>query len=365
MSTSPALIPVTLLTGFLGSGKTTALNHLLAQPELSDTLVIINEFGEMALDHLLVAHSTENLVMEMSSGCLCCTIRGDLVATLRDISWRFSRNGQRQFKRVLIETTGLADPAPIIHTLMTHPQIASRYRLDGIVATVDMVTGMQTLDQYHEAVKQAAVADALLLTKIDLVFPEQRDALLQRLSVINPAAPRWDVLNGVIEPNKVLGLGLFSADDKAPDVENWLRAEAYELPTHDHTHQHDHAHHDHDHNHHHDINRHDDHIRAFCFSVAEPISEEMLMAWLDLLMGFVGVNILRVKAILNVEGHEHPIAVHGVQHIFHPPVTLLAWPNDDRHSRLVFITKDVGQDVIEQTFTALRHTLTSNKEAQR
>ena len=133
-----SLIPVTLLTGFLGSGKTTVLNHLVRQPELADALVIINEFGEMALDHLLVAHSTENLVMEMSSGCLCCTIRGDLVKTLRDITWRFSRGGQRQFRRVLIETTGLADPAPIIHTLMTHPQIAPKYRLDGIVTTVDM-----------------------------------------------------------------------------------------------------------------------------------------------------------------------------------------------------------------------------------
>ncbi len=168
------LIPISLLTGFLGSGKTTVLNHLLAQPELADALVIINEFGEMALDHMMVAHSTENLMMEMSSGCVCCTIRSDLVKALLDITWRFSRNGQRQFRRVLIETTGLADPAPIIHTLMTHPLIARRYRLDGIVTIVDLATGMHTLDQYKEAVKQAAVADALLLTKADLATDEQR-----------------------------------------------------------------------------------------------------------------------------------------------------------------------------------------------
>ncbi len=171
MATHTDLIPVTLLTGFLGSGKTTVLNHLVHQPELKDALVIINEFGEMALDHLLVAHSIENLALEMSSGCLCCTIRSDLAKTLRDITWRFARNGQRQFRRVLIETTGLADPAPILHTLMTDPAIVRSYRLDGIVATIDMASGADTLDQHAEAIKQAALADALLLTQSDLATP--------------------------------------------------------------------------------------------------------------------------------------------------------------------------------------------------
>lgn len=365
MKQESPLIPVTLLTGFLGSGKTTVLNHLVRQPELADALVIINEFGEMALDHLLVAHSTENLVMEMSSGCLCCTIRGDLVKTLRDITWRFSRGGQRQFRRVLIETTGLADPAPIIHTLMTDPQIASRYRLDGIVATVDLAAGMHTLDHHPEAIKQAAMADALLLTKGDLATDVQRMALLRRLDSINPAAPRWIVSNGEISPTKVLDLGLFSTLGKTPDVERWLREEAYaESPSHDmahdgHDHHHDH-HHDHGHDHahdHQDVNRHDDHIRAFCFAVDDPIPEDMLAAWLEILMAFVGSNILRVKGILNVEGHETPIVVHGVQHIFHPPMPLPAWPSEDRRSRLVFITRDVGRDAIEATFQAFRQVL--------
>ncbi len=364
------LIPVSLLTGFLGSGKTTVLNHLVAQPELADALVIINEFGEMALDHMMVAHSTENLVMEMSSGCVCCNIRGDLVKTLRDITWRFSRNGQRQFRRVLIETTGLADPAPIIHTLMTHPQIAPKYRLDGIVATVDLATGMRTLDQHKEAVKQAAVADALLLTKADLATEEQGTALLRRLEGINPAAQRWEVRNGEIAAQKVLNLGLFTAEGKTPDVARWLSEEAYAAPS---PHGHAHEHHDHDldghghpahdpHSHahghghthdHHDVNRHDDHIRAFCFTVEQPIPEETLAAWLDLLMSFVGSRILRVKGILNIEGNAQPVVVHGVQHIFHPPVTLPAWPSGDRRSRLVFITQDVSRDVIEKTFHAL------------
>lgn len=376
------LIPVTLLTGFLGSGKTTVLNHLVRQPELGDALVIINEFGEMALDHLLVAHSTENLVMEMSSGCLCCTIRGDLVKTLRDITWRFSRNGQRQFRRVLIETTGLADPAPIIHTLMTHPQIAPKYRLDGIVATVDLAAGMHTLDQHKEAVKQAAVADALLLTKTDLATDEQRTALLRRLDGINPAAVRWEVRNGEIAPQKVLNLGLFTTEGKTPDVARWLSEEAYAAPSpHGHVHEHhdhDHDHEGHDHRHqeqdnhshghghahdHHDVNRHDDHIRAFCYSVDEPIAEEVLSAWLELLMSFVGSNILRVKGILNVEGSEQPIVVHGVQHIFHPPVPLPAWPSEDRRSRLVFITQDVDRDVIEHTFRAFQQVLPQARES--
>jgi len=369
------LIPVTLLTGFLGSGKTTVLNHLVRQPELADALVIINEFGEMALDHMLVAHSTENLVMEMDSGCVCCSIRGDLVKTLQDIPWRYSRNGQRQFQRVLIETTGLADPAPIIHTLMTHPKIAAKYRFDGIVTTVDFATGMHTLDQHKEAVKQAAMADTLLLTKSDLVAEEQRDALLHRLTELNPAAPRWLIQNGEIAAQKLLNLGLFSASGKLPDVARWLKEEAYissafrpivspqakaskSLMFRPQA-----AHAGFANTHSHDVNRHDDHIHAFCFSVDEPIPEDVLTSWLDVLMSFVGSNILRVKGILNVEGQEQPIVVHGVQHIFHPPVPLPAWPSEDRRSRLVFITQDVGRDVIEKTFRAFQQVLPEARES--
>lgn len=350
----PALIPVTLLTGFLGSGKTTVLNHLVRQPELAEALVIINEFGEMALDHYLVAHSTENIVMEMSSGCLCCTIRGDLIKTLRELTWRFSRNGEKCFQRVLIETTGLADPAPIIHTLMTHPQISSKYRLDGIVATVDLATGMHSLNQHQEAIKQAAVADTLLLTKADLATEAQRTALIRRLDGINPAAPRWEVCSGEIAPQKVLKLGLFTADGKSPDVARWLKEEVYALlDGHDH-HDHVHDHHDHDHAHdHHDVNRHDDHIRAFCFTIEKPIPEAAWADWLDLLVLIKGHDILRVKGILNIEGSEQPLVIHGVQHIFHPPVPLPAWPSEDRRSRLVFITRDVSRDTIERSLRAM------------
>ncbi|KMZ13420.1 putative metal chaperone, involved in Zn homeostasis, GTPase [Candidatus Burkholderia humilis] len=365
-------IPVTLLTGFLDSGKTTILNHLVQQPELADVLVIINEFGTIPLDHQLVAHSTDNVVMEMSSGCLCCTIRGDLITTLRDIHWRFSREGQRQFDRVLIETTGLADPAPIIHTLMTQAEVATRYRLDGIVTALDLATGSETLDLHAEAVRQVAMADVLLLTKGDLIKPRQRSALDHRLdSSINPAAPRLDVPNGVVAPDSLLNLGFFSTDGKTPDVKRWLREEAYA----DHQHatgaEHDDGHHHGEHHpsHHHgrdthDVNRHDDHIRAFCFSLKEPIPEVVLAAWLETLLRFAGSNILRVKGILNVEGHDRPYVIQGVQHIFHPPISLPAWPDDDHRSRVVFITRDVDRQAIEETFDAFRQAVPQAWEAE-
>ncbi|PVX72870.1 CobW family GTP-binding protein [Paraburkholderia unamae] len=342
-------IPVTLLTGFLGSGKTTVLNRLVQQPEMADALVLINEFGEIGLDHLLVAHSREDIVVEMSSGCLCCTIRGDLVRTLKDVHWRFARDGQRQFSRVVIETTGLADPAPIVHTLATHPDLHDRYRLDGLVATIDARNAEATLDAHVESVKQAAMADRLLLTKTDLVGADVLARLDERLRAINPAADVIRVGHGELAANRILELGLFTANGKIADVERWLAEERYRGDDHGHRHDGPDHHHDHD-AHAHDVNRHDDQIRAFCFTVDEPIAQRVLTDWLDVLLSLMGPSMLRIKGIVNVEGEDRPIVIHGVQHVFHPPVPLEAWPGEDRRSRVVFITRGVERETVESTF---------------
>lgn len=344
------LIPVTLLMGFLGSGKTTLLNRLVQQPEMADALVLINEFGEIGLDHLLVTHSRDDIVVEMSSGCLCCTIRGDLVRTLKDAHERFAHEGRRQFGRVVIETTGLADPAPIVHTLASHGDLRDLYRLDGLVTTIDARNGEATLDAHVEAVKQAAMADRLLLTKTDLVDGETLARIGERLRAINPAADVVRVAHGDLAASRILELGLFKSDGKIADVERWLAEERYRAddPVHHHTHEHDHTHGDHAHAH--DVNRHDDQIRAFCFTVEDPIPRQVLTDWLDVLLAMMGPSILRIKGILNVEGEERPVVVHGVQHVFHPPVALEAWPSDDRRSRVVFITRSVEREMIEHTF---------------
>ncbi len=341
-------LPISVLTGFLGSGKTTVLNHLIQQPALSRTLVLINEFGEIGLDHDLVTHSKDEVVIEMSSGCLCCTIRGDLAKTLIDVSERFARDGQLRFDRVVIETTGLADPAPILHTLMTELPIARRYRLDGVIATVDAVNGGDTLDHQIESVKQAAVADRLLITKTDLVDPDALRRLQDRLRVLNPAAPQIIAENGIVDPASLFDAGLYDPKTKSLDVQNWLKAEAYAEP-------HDHGTADHGHSHHHnDVNRHGAHIKAICLTIDEPIHRDALDLWLEALLLFRGANFLRTKGIINVVDLDRPVVIHGVQHIFHPAVMLKEWPSDDRRSRIVFITRDIDESALRDTLKMLK-----------
>lgn len=342
-------IPVTLLTGFLGSGKTTLLNNLLASPALKDCAVLINEFGETAIDHLLVRKISEEMVV-LDSGCLCCTVLGDLVTSMRDLFRKRVTGQVPEFQRVLIETSGLADPAPIIHTLMSDPFLAARYRLDGVVCTVDAVNGERTLDANRESVKQAAVADRLLITKTDLADPA---ALERRLAVLNPTARRITVAHGAIDPAHLLDCGLWDGKSKTPDVGRWLNDEALRACAPDcaepgHHHHHDHDHHDHDHHeHHHHEDRHDDHVSSFVLTFDQPLKWEPFALAIEVLLSMRGENLLRVKGILNIEESETPLVIHGVQHLFHPPVTLPEWPDEDRRSRVVFITRDLSKQAVE------------------
>src|SRR5438477_3440321 len=224
-----SLIPVTLLTGFLGSGKTTVLNHVLKQPDMTATAVIVNEFGEIGLDHLLVERSNEDVVL-LNSGCLCCTVRGDIVDTLTNLFVDRVKGKIPYFTRVAIETTGLADPAPILHTLMTDPIVAARYMLDGVVTTVDAVNGAGTLDKQPEAVKQTAVADRLLLTKSDLADPAARQEIEARLSTLNPSATIVPVAQGVVDPARLFNIGFYDPTTKSVDVRRWLRRGVRERP---------------------------------------------------------------------------------------------------------------------------------------
>jgi len=357
-------IPVTVLTGFLGSGKTTLLNKLLRRPELADTAVIINEFGEIGLDHLLVEKSDDEGMVTLNSGCLCCTVRGDLVRTMSELFLKRAKGEVSSFRRMVVETTGLADPAPILHTLMTDPLLATRYRLDGVVTTVDGVNGASTLDNHEEAVKQAAVADRLLLTKSDIADAPKLDDLKHRLQHLNPGAAAISISGGEIDPNAILNAGLYNPETKTADVKRWLHEEAYE-GSHDHGHQHhrhgpDHGHdhgHEHEHGHGeqdpHDVNRHDDRIKAFCMTFDEPMSWATVAAAFDALVTYRGPDLLRMKGILNVKDTDKPVVIHGVQHVFHPPATLEAWPEgDDRKSRVVFITRDIAESTIRKVFAS-------------
>lgn len=307
------MIPVSVITGFLGSGKTTLLARLLRDPGMARTAVIINEFGAVGLDHELVEASDESLI-ELSNGCLCCNVRSDLVLTLNELAAKRAAGSVPRFERVVIETTGLADPAPILHALMTDRAVNEAYALDGVITTVDALTGIAALDNHPESVRQAAVADRLLVTKTDV--PNHRAAeLCARLAQINPGAPVLEIAGGSVAP-----AALFDCNDAGHP--RWLA---------------------------HNGHAHTSGIASFALVRDKPLHAVTLPLLLEALAENCGADLLRLKGIVNViEEPARPAVIHGVQHVYHAPVWLTAWPSDDRRTRMVFIGRNLSESWIRR-----------------
>ena len=329
-------IPITLITGFLGSGKTTLLRELLADPALGETAVLVNELGEIALDHHLLSRIDERTVV-LASGCICCTIRADLADELRDLEVRRARGEIPGYERVAIETTGLADPAPILSTLLSDPMVEAQYRVDGVVTTVDAVNGIAQLRDQPEAAKQAVVADRLLLTKTDLVEPSELAELRRRLARVNPAAPQIEVRHGQLAASEVIGIAGREADALGDALRFSAAVSAID-----------------ERGHVHDGNAHDHRIRAFALRFERPLDWTMFGIWLSMLLAARGQDVLRVKGLLNAAGSDGPVVINGVQHVIHPPQHLAAWPDDDRSSRLVLIVREIAAEAVERSLLAFQ-----------
>ena len=324
------LIPVSIITGFLGSGKTTLINRLVRRPEMNRVAVIVNELGDIGIDNELVQTSSEQMML-LNSGCLCCTLRSDLQETLRELFIK-RRNGEIiDFDRVVIETTGLADPAPVLQTLITDSLLLEHYRLDCVVTLVDAVNAPGQLKQFSEPVKQVALADRLVITKSDLVDGKQLAALTERLKEVNPRAPVKVALNGEVELAFLVNVGLGRTHARLEDVERWLGPED----------EHGHAH------------RHDETVQSFVMRFEQPMPWETFTQCMEVLTALRGPDMLRIKGLVNVVGKAGPMVVQGVQHLFHPPLELAAWPGPDRTTRLVFITRGIPRQTVADLFAAI------------
>lgn len=340
MAEHGSLIPVNVLTGFLGSGKTTLLSRLLRSPRLRDTAVLVNEFGEVGLDHHLLEQVDERTVL-MKNGCLCCSIRGDLQEGLQSLLSRSERGEIPAFRRVVVETSGLADPVPIAYTVLTEPVLRHHFRMGSIVTTVDGVNGASTLERFSESVKQAATADRLVLTKSDLADAGDFAALGQRLAALNPSAPQFDSAGGEIDPVRMLVEDPFDPEGRAREVRGWFER-AGESSAHG-----DHAHGDHAR----DFHNHGE-IRSLTLTFDEPLDWTAFGVWLTMLLHCHGESVLRVKGLLNVAGEATPVIINGVQHIVHPPAHLEAWPDADRRSRIVFVIRGNFQHALQDSLEA-------------
>ncbi len=349
MNKRPIPIPVTIITGFLGSGKTTFLNQILHSGDFKNTVIIVNEFGETGIDHDLIESIDENTVL-LSSGCLCCTIRGDLISTFENLLRNRDNNRMPAFDRVVVETTGLADPAPILHAIMGHKYLNLRYQLEGIVTLVDAVNGAATFKQFPEAIKQVAVADRLIVSKCDIADENQYQTVIAELRHLNPSANIIKNMDAKGNETGILDCGLYNPDSKLPDVRRWLNEEALNeiLDSHE--------------GHDHpvdvllkpDLNRHSNNIRAFCFKSLAPVTLKAYTVFIELLRSVHGENLLRVKGIVySSDSPERPIIVQGAQHVFHPPVFMERWPFSPKATKLVFIVRDIELQLIEKLWSAL------------
>ena len=337
MSSFPKNIGITVLTGFLGSGKTTILTSLIKQKQMVNAAIIINEFGEVSLDHDLIETTDEN-VIELRNGCICCTIQGDLKTTLLNLIKKMEKGDIPLVNHVIIETTGLADPVPIIHTLMSSLDLQRIYSLDGVITVVDSVNGEATFNAHEEAVKQTAFADIIVLSKTDIADKEIVNSLIKRIGNINPKVSVIKSDKNSLPVSRLLGLHDYNPQNKEWRVREWLEIEKNKTSNHLHNH-HEHAHHYHDHN----VNLHSDGIETFAMVSSQPVSMTSVNFFLELLMSQMGECILRIKGILNIKGDNRPAVIHGVQHIFHPLEWLDKWPSNDKKSRLVFITKNINK----------------------
>jgi G3E family GTPase len=334
-------LPVSLITGFLGSGKTTLLRRLLRDPGMNRAAVIINEFGEVGIDHELLASSSESMTL-LSNGCLCCAVRTDLQETLRELFIKRRAGEVIDFDRVFIETSGLADPVPVLHTLQTDGMLGAQYRLDCVVTLVDAVNGPRNLDDAPEAAKQAAVADRIVITKSDIAPPDTVRALEQRLEQMNPYAARRLAVNGEVDVAFLRDVGPRSTRAAVAELDRWLSPAAESRPA-EGAYLGERVR----------TSVHDASIRSFCLWFDKPFTWDGFSAAVQVLTSLRGSDLLRVKGLVNVEGERGPVVVQGAQHVFHPPVTLEAWGGEDRRSRIVFITRNLSRESVESLFAAV------------
>jgi G3E family GTPase len=334
-------IPINLLTGFLGSGKTTLLNHMLRSAEFSDCAVLVNEFGEVGVDHHLI-ESVRGDVVLLQSGCICCTVRGDLSEAIRSLYEQREAGSIPSFHRMVIETTGLADPVPVLSTIMHERVIQYHFRVGNVITTVDAVNAANQFDTFPEAFKQIAVADRIVITKTDLVNTTQLQVLHDQLKRWNPGALILDAHQGEASAQHLLGHDIFDPKTKAAEVARWLAPgplgahKTLARPS---------------------ASEHAARIRSFVVTFERQMNWTVFGVWLSLLLQAHGDRILRVKGLLNVQGSETPVVVHGVQHLVHPPSHLAGWPTDGRQSQLVFITLEIEEAQIRHSLEVFQHVL--------